>query len=260
MSGLLLMLLGAWGAIVPFVGHYWGYGFTPNDTWHWTAARWWLEVLPGIGAFVAGLLISTTANRMTAMVAGWLGMASGAWFVLGTTFSSMWSPGNIGLPDGNPTLVVWERVGMFAGLGVAIVALSAFALGRFSVVAWADRVVREEEAEAAPVEAGEAYNEPGRAYNPVGRRIDTTAPATVSAEPTTKSTRVWSGLRRSIVRAVMRAPTMIENAKKRSPMISQSAWKDPMPSPMRSNQPSVRTASRSKSRCLASVIRRVLPP
>src|SRR6516164_10113710 len=98
MSGLLLMLLGAWGAIVPFVGHYWGYGFTPNDTWHWTAARWWLEVLPGIGAFVAGLLISTTANRMTAMVAGWLGMASGAWFVLGTTFSSMWSPGNIGLP------------------------------------------------------------------------------------------------------------------------------------------------------------------
>src|SRR5260221_14067716 len=41
----------------------------------------------------------------------------------------------------------------------------------------------------------------------------------------------------------MRAPTMIENAKKRSPTISQSAWKLPMPSPMRSNHPSVRTAS-----------------
>ena len=29
MTGLLLMLLGAWGAIVPFIGHYWGYGFSP---------------------------------------------------------------------------------------------------------------------------------------------------------------------------------------------------------------------------------------
>ena len=65
--------------------------------------------------------------------------------------------------------------------------------------------------------------------------------------PTTKSTSVLSGLRRSTVSAVMRAPTMIENAKKRSPTISQSAWKLPMPSPMRSNQPSVRTASSENS-------------
>jgi hypothetical protein len=187
MTGLLLMLLGAWGAIVPFIGHYWGYGFSPYDTWHWTAARWWLEVLPGIGAFVAGFLISVTANRMTAVLAGWLGMASGAWFVLGTTFNSMWSAGNIGVPDGNQTLVVWEHVGMFAGLGVVIVALSAFALGRFSVIAWADRVVHDEsvmhdesvlndegglrDEEAAPTEDG-AY--------PVGRRIDTTAPMTAA--------------------------------------------------------------------------------
>src|SRR5690242_16316638 len=44
----------------------------------------------------------------------------------------------------------------------------------------------------------------------------------------------------------MRAPTMIENAKKRSPTISQRAWKLPMPSPMRSNHPSVRRASSGK--------------
>jgi len=46
-----------------------------------------------------------------------------------------------------------------------------------------------------------------------------------------------------MVSAVMRAPTMIENAKNRSPTISQSAWKLPIPSPIRSNQPSVRRAS-----------------
>jgi hypothetical protein len=134
MTGLLLMLLGAWGAIIPFIGHYFGYGFTPNGNWQWTAARWWLEVLPGIATFVAGFLISTTANRATAMFAGWLGAAAGAWFVLGTTFSPLWSAGYIGRPDGSSTLAVWEHVGMFQGLGVVIVLLSAFALGRFSVV------------------------------------------------------------------------------------------------------------------------------
>jgi len=55
----------------------------------------------------------------------------------------------------------------------------------------------------------------------------------LSPTPTTKSTRVWSGLRRSTVSAVIRAPTMIENAKKRSPTISQSAWKLPILSPIR---------------------------
>src|SRR5271156_4119501 len=40
---------------------------------------------------------------------------------------------------------------------------------------------------------------------------------------------------------------MIENAKKRSPTISHSAWKLPIPSPMRSNQPSVRRESRENS-------------
>ncbi len=69
----------------------------------------------------------------------------------------------------------------------------------------------------------------------------------------TKSTRVLSGLRRSTVSAVMRAPVIIEKAKNASPTISQSAWKLPIPSPMRSNQPSVRTASRENTRSFGMV-------
>ena len=96
-------------------------------------------------------------------------------------------------------------------------------------------VLDEERADEAAAEVGE--REPLR-LEVVRRR---------RRAPTTKSTSVRSGLRRSTVSAVMRAPTMIEKAKKRSPTISQSAWKHPMPSPMRSNQPSVRTASRENS-------------
>lgn len=134
MTGPLLMLLGAWGAIIPFVGHYFGYGFSPSNTWTWTAARGWLEVLPGAATFVGGALITVSAHRMSAAVGGWLAAASGAWFILGTVVGPLWSPGAIGTPSGGTTLAVLERIGMFSGLGLVIVFLAAVALGRTSVI------------------------------------------------------------------------------------------------------------------------------
>jgi hypothetical protein len=47
LSGGLLILLGGWGALVPFVGPYFGYAYTPDTAWHFTLARVWLEILPG---------------------------------------------------------------------------------------------------------------------------------------------------------------------------------------------------------------------
>jgi hypothetical protein len=133
-TGPLLMLLGAWGALIPFIGHSFGYGFTPDNTWTWTAARGWLEVLPGGAAFLGGFLLTATGNRLSAMVGGWLAAAAGAWFVLGTVISPWWSAGNIGIPTGNANHAVWERLGMFSGLGVVIVLFAAMALGRVSVI------------------------------------------------------------------------------------------------------------------------------
>lgn len=134
LTGVLLMGLGIWGAIVPFIGHSFNYGYSPNDTWDWTAARGWLEVLPGAATFVGGALITVSAHRVTAMAGAWLAAASGAWFVLGTVVSPWWSAGSIGLPSGSTNVVVWERIGMFDGLGVLIVFLAAVALGRISVI------------------------------------------------------------------------------------------------------------------------------
>jgi hypothetical protein len=133
-TGPLLMVLGVWGALIPFIGHSFGYGFTPDNTWHWTAARGWLEVLPGAVTFLGGALLTTSAHRMSAMFGGWLAAASGAWFVLGTVINPVWSAGNIGVPTGNATHAMWERIGMFDGLGVLIVLFAAIALGRTSVV------------------------------------------------------------------------------------------------------------------------------
>jgi hypothetical protein len=165
-AGPLLMILGAWGALIPFFGHSFGYGFTPDNTWTWTDARGWLEVLPGAGAFVGGALLTMSANRASAMLGGWLAAASGAWFVLGNVISPWWNAGNIGTPVGNAHHAVWEVLGMFSGLGVLIVLLAGVALGRTSVVGIRDVEAAEARAEAA-------------------RRIDLTRVEPADAETTT---------------------------------------------------------------------------
>ena len=133
-TGPLLMLLGVWGALVPFIGHSFGYGFTPDNTWTWTAARGWLEVLPGAATFLGGLLLTFSAHRVSATIGAWIAALSGAWFVLGIPMQPLWNAGNIGVPVGINHHVVFEQVGMFAGLGVVIVFLAAVALGRVSVI------------------------------------------------------------------------------------------------------------------------------
>jgi len=133
-SGPLLMLLGAWGALVPFIGHYFGYGFTPDTNWTWTAARGWLEVLPGAATFLGGALLATSRNRPSALLGGWVAAVSGAWFVLGLAITPWWNPGTIGFASGSTDRAVIEHIGMFSGLGVVIVFFAALALGRVSVV------------------------------------------------------------------------------------------------------------------------------
>jgi hypothetical protein len=127
------MLVGAWGALIPFFGHSFGFGFTPSNTWTWTAARGYLEVLPGIGAFLGGALLTISAHRATAAFGAYTAAASGSWFVLGTIIQPWWSAGNIGVPVGGSSQAVWERIGMFTGVGMVIIYLAAMSLGRISL-------------------------------------------------------------------------------------------------------------------------------
>jgi hypothetical protein len=49
-TGLLLILLGAWGALVPFFGPNINWAYLADPAWTWTTAKGWLEVLPGAAA------------------------------------------------------------------------------------------------------------------------------------------------------------------------------------------------------------------
>jgi hypothetical protein len=68
LSGTLLVLLGLWGALIPFVGPYFDYAYTPGNTWDYTAGRLIFEILPGAGAVLGGLLVLGSANRAVAML------------------------------------------------------------------------------------------------------------------------------------------------------------------------------------------------
>jgi hypothetical protein len=134
-SGGLLMLLGAWGAVIPFVGPYFGYAYTPDVTWTYTSGRLWLSILPGAAAFLGGLLI-VGSERGTA-AGGLLAALGGAWFVVGqhvtAVFASSISPGSPATAAkavfSPATMKFLEGLGFYYGLGVVIVFLAAIAIG-----------------------------------------------------------------------------------------------------------------------------------
>jgi hypothetical protein len=147
MSGFLLILLGVWGALVPFAGPNFDFAFSPDQAWTWTTARGWLEVLPGAATALGGLLLLMSRNRATAMFGGWLTVLAGAWFVVGRALASPLGIGDVGAPVADTEAKrVWLELTYFYGLGALIVFLGAIALGRLSVrtardVAFAQRPV-----------------------------------------------------------------------------------------------------------------------
>lgn len=131
-SGLLLIVLGVWGAAAPFIGAR--IGFAYNDIQTWTAARGWLEVLPGVVAIVGGALLLVSRNRVTAMLGGWLAVLAGAWFVVGRAAAGPLGLGDVGTPvAATDTQRLWLELSYFHGLGALVVFLGAAALGRVSV-------------------------------------------------------------------------------------------------------------------------------
>lgn len=156
-SGLLLVVLGAWGALIPFVGPHFNFAYTPDQDWAWTSARGWLEVLPGGATVLGGLLLIFSGNRITATVGGWLAALAGAWFVIGGQVAPLLGIGSAGDP-----IAATDRkraaleVSYFSGLGALIVFISGVALARLAVRLASDVEAFMEPAEPVePVPAGE---------------------------------------------------------------------------------------------------------
>ena len=166
LSGFLIVLLGIWGGLIPFIGPYFHYAFGGYQTWHFTSQRLWLNIVPGAVAVIGGLMLIRASTRVGGLTAGWMALAAGAWFAVGPAVSVIWHHTiyAIGVPAGGNTRRTLEWVGYFYGLGAVIVALAAFAMGRYFS---RPRVIEE-----VPLMAEEAV----AAHAPVGRAAVADAP------------------------------------------------------------------------------------
>lgn len=189
LSGLLLVLLGVWGGLVPFVGPHFRYSYTPGVTWSYSSGRLWLEVLPAAATVLGGLIVLASRVRPVAVLGAWLAVLSGAWFAVGNVLSVLWMKDGVnaaGVPLGSTVSRVTEQIGYFTGLGVVIVFLAALALGRFTVVGVRETRQVEREQEVAAAEE-RAAAEPATVTAPAdttpapGAEPVTSTPATTSA-------------------------------------------------------------------------------
>ncbi|MGH2871116.1 MAG: hypothetical protein ACRDL5_01480, partial [Solirubrobacteraceae bacterium] len=137
------VLLGAWGALVPFIGPYFHYAFINRTAWSFpTYGRLWLEILPGALAVLAGLMLIAAGRRGSGATAGLLAVIAGGWFVIGQTVSQLWHHGvsQAGAPLGGTVMRTIEQLGYFSVLGAVILLLGGFAMGRMSLPAVRNRV------------------------------------------------------------------------------------------------------------------------
>jgi hypothetical protein len=154
LSGACLVLLGLWGALIPFVGPYFHYAYTPTPdrAWAVTAGRMWLEVLPGAVTLVSGGLMIISRFRVLVLLGAWLAALAGAWFAVGNLVAARWPTLPAAGQPAGPGIarLLAEQLGFFTGLGVVIVFIAALALGRLTVFGARDETDSWEEEFAKP--------------------------------------------------------------------------------------------------------------
>jgi hypothetical protein len=132
LAGVMLVLLGLWGAAAPFIGPHIGFA-SSTDGATWTAERGWLQVLPGAATTLGGLVLAASRNRAIAMLGAWVSLAGGVWFIVGSAVADQ-----LGLIDVKARSVTdgagtWVELSRFAGVGALVVFFAAVSIGRMSV-------------------------------------------------------------------------------------------------------------------------------
>lgn len=177
LSGLALLLLGAWGGLAPFVGPYFHLGYQPDKAWSYDMGRLYLVIVPGAVALLAGLIVLVTKSRWLAGVSGLIAALAGLWFVLGratmvfigtTTTTSYARSVEFPIAQSPRGMILTDLV-TFIGVGALIVFFGALASGRVSIGAYKDFVRFGEATAAAGATGGLAsvgLGAPSPSYSP----------------------------------------------------------------------------------------------
>ena len=149
MVGFLALVASAWGGIVPFVGPTFGFSADGAASWYWNLSHVVLALIPGaLGClvaltFLAPVNATVTRRRLSLTTAGIIGIASGAWFVIGPLAWPVLVNTHSYFLAATPLRMLEYQVGYALGPGLILVMCSAFAVG------WAARHNRPLEAVGA---------------------------------------------------------------------------------------------------------------
>src|SRR5579884_1315314 len=182
-SGLVILIAGIWGGLIPFLGPAFNFTLGPDHTWTWTTGRLWLSVLPAIAAVLGGLILMGGGPRLSGRFGALLALAGGIWFAVGPDVSMLWNHGvsQAGVAHGHHTVTrMLEYLTLHSGIGVLITALAAYSLPGAAAYALGRRRVARDAAMAetgAAVGAAEAHHRDREAAAATG----TTAAAPAAA-------------------------------------------------------------------------------
>jgi hypothetical protein len=153
-AGLLTLLVGAWAALVPFVGPLFGYSGDGAGSWHWSLGHALLFVVPGAAAFLAGIATMAGAargRRGLVAAAGIVAVLSGAWLIVGPLAWPVLEGTSVFTTAASDLQKLTYWIGYSLGPGALLVALGAFTIGRDRFVLAGSTVTRtiEDDAYAA---------------------------------------------------------------------------------------------------------------
>jgi hypothetical protein len=144
-SGVLLVLLGLWGGLAPFIGPYLHFGFSPDKAWAYTQGRLYYSLIPGAAVLIGGLFVLFTRNRAVGITGGILAALGGFWFGLGPGIVTivLKKSINVGTPlaqmaTASTLRSYTETIAFFGGLGLVVLFFAALAIGRFSMLSAGD--------------------------------------------------------------------------------------------------------------------------
>jgi hypothetical protein len=132
-AGALAVVVGAWGGIIPYVGHALHYSADGSATWTWDLQHGLLSLLPGAMAVVAGALVVVSAwvRRERASVLHTVGLATAAvllglsavWFLIGTSVWPIYFTSHV-LATASPVRTFANLAGTYLGEGAVLAAIA----------------------------------------------------------------------------------------------------------------------------------------
>jgi hypothetical protein len=131
--GLGILLISAWGGIIPFVGPSFGYNANGTSSWHWNLSHALLALAPGAAGCVAGLYLLGRATSWRpgqggSAFAGTLALACGAWFAIGpVSWPVLWTRSYF--VGASPLHELAYQVGYALGPGLILAGFGALVLG-----------------------------------------------------------------------------------------------------------------------------------